>query len=148
MPRATFVFLSPFQIGLSPCHNDAGLAGVRIIIAPEESGSTRIERRRQPYPTAAAADGTAGRLLSFRCLTQDGTLGTMTFELYGKPFPEENPYQLAEDRLFLVTTRGDEFKAQQLDREIRDAGNKAELEEVVKSDPKISAFVAGAETAD
>ena len=71
----------------------------------------------------------------------------MTFKLDGKPFPEENPYQLTKGRLFLVTTKGSEVKIQQLDPVIHDAGNKAELEEVVKSDPKIADFIADAEKA-
>ncbi len=88
-----------------------------------------------------------GRLLNFRCLTQDGTQGTMIFQLDGKSFPENRPFQLTEGRLFLVTTNDNEIKIQQVNREIRDAGNQAELEEVAKSDPKISAFIAAAEKA-
>jgi len=86
-----------------------------------------------------------GRVLSFRCLTEDGAQGTMAFMLNGNPFPHDKPFQLSDGRLFLVTTKGQEVKVHQLNREIRDVDNKAKLDELVKSDPKIATFVADAD---
>lgn len=55
-----------------------------------------------------------GRVLSFRCLTEDGVQGTMAFNLDGKAFPDDKPFQLSAGRLFLVTTKGKEVRSSNL----------------------------------
>lgn len=86
-----------------------------------------------------------GGVLSFRCFTEDGSQGTMTFTRDRRSVPEDGKsYQLSDGRLFLVTSKDKEIKVEQLDRKLPDDSNSTELESFVKSDPKISAFVAGA----
>ena len=89
-----------------------------------------------------------GRLLTFRCLTQDGSQGTMTFTLSGEPFPAEAPYSLTKGSLFLISTKGADVKIQQVNREIRHPILRARLEEHIGSDPQISAFIADAGVVD
>lgn len=86
-----------------------------------------------------------GRVLSFRCLTQDGVTGTMAFLLDGQPIPQEEPFHLSDGRLFLVTTRGEEVKIVQLNRELVDASDAAELAEIERADPAIAEFIRGAQ---
>jgi hypothetical protein len=99
------------------------------------------ELRRGFYGSEKLEDG---RVLSFHCLTEDGSHGTILFKLDGELFPDENPFQISGGGLFLLKTKGGRMEVQQLLIAIGDGIIPDYLDQIVPSNPRIAQFIADA----
>lgn len=164
---ATFVGCSsghPVNIGYAPYKaSPLVLCGHQVAIwfdlNPMESRVGGTEPGKDSWADiSGAAKLRSERWLNFRCKTEDGKHGTMTFTMQDDPdLGGGKTYQLIDGAIFLVTTVGAEARIEQVNKRVpriaieeRDGNTywtkgQVEWEELIRSDPQLAKFSSAAE---